>query len=101
MSYSVYKYSFPDGKVYIGMTHVSLAERRDNGYNHNKPLKEAMRMCGWGAIKKTILADNLTQEEAYAREIDEIARHDATNPLKGISKNSCFKCFFSVFLLFF
>lgn len=30
----VYKYTFPDGKVYIGMTTKSLEERRDSGYQH-------------------------------------------------------------------
>lgn len=65
--YKVYKYTFPNGKIYIGVTSLSLAERRDNGYNHNKALKAAIREYGWRGFLKEIMYDNLTEEDAFKK----------------------------------
>lgn len=82
-SYKVYMYTFPDGKVYIGVTSRKLTERRDFGYRHNHGLTAALRMHGWHGIKKEILIDGLSKESAFEMEQKLIAEYDATNPLKG------------------
>lgn len=79
----VYMYEFPNGKIYIGMTTKRIEERRDCGYNHNQPLKAAMREYGWKAITKSILAEFDNTEDAFAEEERQIELHDATNPLVG------------------
>lgn len=79
----VYMYTFPNGKIYIGMTTKTLEERRDSGYQHNKKLKNAMRSYGWRAIKKTILAEFDNVKDAFLEEERQIAMHDATNPAIG------------------
>lgn len=82
-SYKVYRYTFPNGKIYIGVTSLSLAERRDNGYNHNKALKAAIKEYGWRGFSKEIIYDNLTEEDAFRKEVETIAKFNATNPLVG------------------
>ena len=83
MEYKVYKYTFPDGKIYIGMTHLTIQERRDCGYQHNIPLKNALKKYGWHNVKVDILeiADNRTM--AFELEEKYIALSDSTNPKIG------------------
>lgn len=83
MPYKVYKYTFPDGKIYIGCTSLSIEKRRDNGYAHNKPLQAAIRKVGWRSIKKDIVADNLQKVDAFSLEEEMIRKLDATNPSIG------------------
>lgn len=68
-NYKVYKYSFPDGKAYIGVTAFSLEYRRDCGYGHNQKLKEAIRKYGWNGFTHEILYENLSREEAFEKEM--------------------------------
>lgn len=82
-TYKVYKYTFPDGKVYIGMTSLTLAERRDCGYQHNPRLQAAMRLYGWAGFSHEVLIDNLAEQEAAEMEQKLIAEYEATNPSKG------------------
>lgn len=81
--YKVYKYVFPNGKIYIGVTSLTIEERRDNGYQHNKSLQKAIREYGWRGFEHDILRDGLTKEEAFNLEREMIARFDATNPENG------------------
>lgn len=57
MNYKIYLYLFPDGKAYVGMTKNSLEERRDMGYQHNKPLQRAIRKYGWHGFEHKVLVD--------------------------------------------
>lgn len=82
-TYKVYKYTFPNGKVYIGMTSLSLEQRRDNGYQHNRKLQEAMRLYGWFGFSREVMIDGLTEQQAAKEEQRLIAEYDATNPNKG------------------
>lgn len=67
--YSVYLYTFPDGMKYVGMTSLTLAERRDCGYQHNSLLQKAIKDCGgWGCFSHVIVADNLSRQEAESVE---------------------------------
>jgi predicted GIY-YIG superfamily endonuclease len=77
MSYCVYKHTFPNGKVYIGITGQSPEKRWRHGfgYTHNSHLKYAIAKYGWENVKHEILFDGLTKEDACRREIELIAEH--------------------------
>lgn len=83
MSYRVYRYTFPDGKIYIGVTKNSIATRRDQGYQHNKSLRDAIKEIGFKNIKVDILADYFEQEEAFRLEEYFIAKYKADDPKHG------------------
>ena len=83
--YKVYEYVFPNEMIYIGMTKLSLSQRRDCGYQHNLKLKTAIKQAGWINIKKIILEDGLSKEEACQKEIEWIAKLKADNPSIGFN----------------
>lgn len=64
--YSVYCHSFPNGKIYIGITKQKLSKRfqRGEGYSHSPLVYNAIRKHGWDKVITEIVADNLTFEEA-------------------------------------
>lgn len=70
-SYKVYKHTCPNGKVYIGITHKSLAERWGGGFGYETQTYfwRAIVKYGWINIKHELLYDNLTEEEAKNIEI--------------------------------
>lgn len=81
--YKIYKLTFPDGMIYIGMTKQSIRWRLYAGYRHNKNMMTAIAKWGKQNIQKEILADNLTIEEADLAEIYYIQQYDSTNPKIG------------------
>lgn len=82
--YKVYKYTFPNGKVYIGMTSCeTLRKRFEGGYQHNDGMLTAIKEVGWDGFDKEILYDNLTQAEACVLEKQMISKYDSVNPNKG------------------
>nr|DAF41020.1 MAG TPA: intron associated endonuclease [Caudoviricetes sp.] len=83
--YCVYKHTTPDGKVYVGQTQQEPEARWGNGrlYKANPEFTLACEKYGWENIKHEILAENLTQKEAYEIEREYIRVLDATNPLHG------------------
>lgn len=85
--YKVYKYLFPNGKVYIGVTSRTLEERRDFGYSHNLELKAALKQYGWRNIQKEILASDLSEDEAFELEKKSIEAYKATDPSIGYNKS--------------
>lgn len=75
MSYSVYKHTFPNGKVYIGIT-CRKPEYRWNygkGYARQPLLYRAICKYDWDNIKHEILFKNLTKEKAEQKEIELIS----------------------------
>lgn len=83
MSYRVYRYTFPDGRMYIGVTKNKIETRRDQGYQHNKPLREAIRSTGWAGINVDILEEGLDQNEAFIKEQYYIRKFNTSNPVYG------------------
>lgn len=81
--YKVYKYTFPNGMIYIGVTKGSIQSRRNNGYQHNKNLLEAIRAYGWKSVSTEILAELNTQKEAFSEEKKQIKLLNATDPGVG------------------
>ena len=82
-SYRIYKYTFPDGKIYIGVTKYTVRQRQYYGYQHNKALSEAIRNVGLSAIKVDILSEVDDRNAAYEEEKRMIALHKATDPSIG------------------
>lgn len=66
MSYCVYKHTFPNGKIYIGITGQKPNQRWDNGkgYVGQSRIARAIIEYGWDNIAHEILYDNLTEDEA-------------------------------------
>ena len=85
MKYSVYKYTTPNGKIYIGITHQHPSKRWGSGYNYDYNIHffNAIKKYGWDNIKHEVLFENLTREEARAKEIELISLYDSTNRDKG------------------
>ena len=88
MGYSVYKHTFPNGKVYIGITSVKPENRWMDGRGYltksnNKycqPLMAyAINKYGWENIKHEILFNDLTKEEAEQKEVELIVKYQSNN----------------------
>jgi hypothetical protein len=62
--YCVYELSFPDGKVYYGSTvNPEMRWKNGEGYNTQK-VGEAIKQFGWENVKKKIIAEKLTKQNA-------------------------------------
>ena len=83
--YAVYKYTFPDGKIYIGTTKNTIQGRRNCGYQHNAYLKDVAKTVGWENVKTEILDSGLSQAEAFEREQYYIAMMKSNNPDIGVN----------------
>lgn len=91
MSYTVYKHTVPNGKVYIGITNRSPETRwgkNGNGYKRNTHFYNAINKYGWESIKHEILFVNLSKETACQMEIKLIEEYDSTNILNGYNKST-------------
>ena len=78
MSWIVYKHTNKtNGKVYIGITSTSVESRWRNGegYYSQEYFYKAIKKYGWKGFTHEILFDNLTEEEARAKEIELIAQY--------------------------
>lgn len=84
-SFCVYIHTFPNNKVYIGITSQNVKNRcqKGNGYKGNIRLTRAISKYGWDNIKHEILIDNLTEEQAKQKEISLIKKYNSTNHLYG------------------
>lgn len=80
--YVVYKHTSPSNKVYIGVTCQNPPEKRwanGKGYNDNKHFSRAISKYGWQNFLHEILFAGLTKEQAIEKEIELIAKYNATN----------------------
>lgn len=70
MGYTVYKHTFPNGKVYIGMTSINPNARWNNGNGYKgKLISKAISEFGWDNVKHDVLYSELTEENAKQIEI--------------------------------
>ena len=85
MNYKVYKHTSPSGKVYIGMTSMRLKDRwkSGKGYKTCILLNRAIEKYGWENFEHEVLFENLTKEEAEAKEIELIKLYKSTDPEYG------------------
>lgn len=88
MDYKVYVLKDKRGKVYVGVTSMSLRERfnHGNGYRFCEPLWKVICEDGWESIEKTVAADGLSKQEASEMEQRLIAEYDSTNPERGYNR---------------
>ena len=86
-NYTVYKHIFPNNKIYIGITCRKPEYRWNEGkgyYQKNQSkMYNAIQKYGWENIKHEILYENLTKEEAEAKEIELIEQYNSTNDKFG------------------
>lgn len=83
--YCIYKHTSPSNKSYIGITSMNPLDRwkNGNGYSHNSYFTNAIKKYGWDNFSHEILAENLTQEEAYQMEQKLIKEYDTFNSKYG------------------
>lgn len=82
----VYLHTFPNGKVYVGVTSRTPNRRwglNGQGYCNNRYMWNAINKYGWENVEHTILLNGLNREEASQAEQYFIAKYDATNRKKG------------------
>lgn len=86
--YTVYKHTFPNGKVYIGITSIDVKVRwqngrgymkRSHGKYHQPRMAQAILKYGWENIKHEILYEGLTKEKAEQKEIELIAKYKSND----------------------
>ena len=87
-NWSVYCFTAPNGKRYVGITSLKpeYRWREGKGYKHNHYLSNSIKKYGWENIKKEIIADNIS--EIYAKELEKfyIKEWDLMNPVKGYNQ---------------
>ena len=79
--WKLYRYTCKhNGLIYIGITSKSLDERWANGhgYKGNPKLNNAIQKYGVDGFIREILLDKMTQQEAFEKEIEYIAKFHAT-----------------------
>lgn len=78
--WKLYKYTCKrNGLIYFGITSKTLDQRWTNGYAANNRLYNTIKKYGKDGFIREIILDNLIQEEAAQKEIEYIAKYDATN----------------------
>lgn len=85
-NYTVYIHTFPNNKVYIGITKMKPKERWHSGLGYHKaqPLMyNAIRKYGWENVKHEILFENLTQEDAEQKEMELIEKYKSNQKEYG------------------
>jgi len=69
-----------NGKRYFGATSQKTEKRWQNGNGYYRTrFGEAIREFGWDSFEHIIVKDNLTKDEAYALEIELIAKYHTTD----------------------
>lgn len=83
--YKIYMLEFPNNKKYIGCTKSRFNYR--TGANGSKytatKIKEAITKYGWNNVKKTIIKDKLTYQEAKYYENFYITKYNTLDDLYG------------------
>ena len=74
--WTVYMHICPDNKKYIGITSLIPEDRWKNGNGYfEQYFYKAIKKYGWDNIQHIILADGLTEDEAYEMEEYYIHKH--------------------------
>lgn len=92
MEYKVYKYIFPNDKVYVGITSRTLEDRWRTGYRHSPRVQNAIKKYGKKNIARIILFDGLNKEEAEQKEIELIAKYKSNQKEYGYNIENGGKC---------
>lgn len=83
--YSAYKHTFPNGKVYIGITGQNPKKRwaSGNGYKECPAIWGAIKVYGWENVSHEILFCDMTKQEAEKKEIELIAQYKSNQKPYG------------------
>jgi len=87
-TFTLYMMTFPDKKVYIGITSQNLSRRfgyKGSAYKM-QPVYEAIQKFGWDNIKKEVIEENLSVEEAKKKEQEYIELYQSKNGVYNKSK---------------
>lgn len=86
--YSVYCLTTKDGRRYVGTTSMPVSRRwnNGNGYRFCKDLWSVICNEGWSSIEKTVVATDLSAEEASELEQKLIAEFRTYDPLRGFNR---------------
>lgn len=89
-NYCVYMHTFPNGKVYIGITSQNPIRRWEhgNGYRFQRRLYRAILKYGWDNVRHEIVFSGITKEEACQKEIELILHYNSTDPRCGYNQSS-------------
>ena len=66
-NYSLYRHTFPNGKMYVGITKATPICRRwrnGRGYVNQPKIAHAISKYGWSTVKSEVFLHGLTQQEA-------------------------------------
>lgn len=87
-TYTVYKHTTPNNKVYIGITSQNPIKRwkGGDGYRNNKHFYRAILKYGWDNINHEILFSDLEKREALEKEVELIDFYKANNPKFGYNQ---------------
>lgn len=88
--YYIYKHTFPNGKVYIGMTENPLKRFGidGTGYKYNVPMNADIEKYGWDNIKTEILKGGLSLEEAQQQEKEFILAYNSEDIAFGYNQTN-------------
>ena len=87
-SWTVYKHTFPNGKVYIGITGREPEKRWNNGYGYlarkngkyiQPQIAHAIIQYGWLNVTHEIIACGLSKKEAGEMESSLVSLHKSNN----------------------
>lgn len=69
--FCVYIHTFPNNKVYVGITSQNVKNRwqNGNGYKGNVKMSNAIKKYGWKNIKHEVVFQGLTEQQAKEKEI--------------------------------
>ena len=90
-SYTVYKHTFPNGKIYIGITNQTIERRwryNGSGYKTQSLMYNAILKYGWDNIKHEILYMGMSKDEAEEVEIELISRYKSNQREYGYNVNN-------------
>ena len=87
-SYKVYTHTTPSGKIYVGITSLSMQRRRSSGYTNNPHFSRAIKKYGWENIRTDVVYDNLSKSEACQLEILQIEQLHSNDERYGYNISS-------------
>lgn len=89
--WTVYMYTFPNGKRYVGATSLTLTQRQGHQfkrYENCKELWDAITEFGYNNIEQEILFEgNVSEKEIAEQERRFIAEYNTNNPNLGYNKS--------------
>lgn len=93
----VYKHTFPNGKIYIGIADNYLNRwNNGKGYSDNPPMYEAIKQYGWDNIKHEILKECDTRQEAEQLEQRFILAYHSENNEIGYNRTKFTKSLLNI-----